>query len=406
MKINKIGKGVQTVIITVEKSEREYRLSQVRSLLKKKEYKALLFVADSYLGKKGSLRYLFDNHLIHRYGYGLILENTQYQILPSGLHWCTDRRVPDTLFPKDHEALEVVRRLKQHNVQNGKIGVVGLNNTMKLEDFKFLQRELPEIQWEDASIAFEEVRSIKSEAEINGIKEANRIIEEGFDKIIENIRSGMTEEEAVSVAYSTVHALGAKDTLFLTLSSENPGEVEPYFLNPRPRVIKENDYLIVSLEITGPSGHWVEHSRMFCFGERDVEMEKMAGLVAKGIEYAEHAMKPGVKVTDIQAEVEKIAAAEGALCGHLTGHAIGMDVIERPFVARPAELSFIGVEVPTGDDEQLLYLQEGMVISFHPQIMNREMNKSAYMSDVFVITKDGAERLSNRSHEVILIKGR
>ena len=93
--------------------------------------------------------------------------------------------------------------------------------------------------------------------------------------------------------------------------------------------------LIVSLEITGPTGHWVEHSRMFCFGQRDEEMEKLARLVAKGIEYAEQTMRPGVKVTDIQAELERMAEEAGASCGHLTGHGIGMDVIERPFVARP-----------------------------------------------------------------------
>lgn len=374
--------------------------------MKNKGYQAMLFVADSYLGKKGSLRYLFDNHLIHRYGYGLILEKTQFQILPSGLHWCTDRRVPDTIFPKDHEVLEIVRRLSQFNIFSGKIGVVGLNNTMKLEDFSYLQQELPEIQWEDSSVAFEEIRTIKSESEIEGIKEANSIIEAGFDQIIEHIRPGMTEEEAVSVAYSTVHALGAKDTLFLTLSSDNPGEVEPYFLNPRPRIIRENDYLIVSLEITGPTGHWVEHSRMFCLGKRDEEMERLAGLVAKGIEYAEQNMRPGVKVTDIQAELDKMAEEAGTICGHLTGHGIGMDVIERPFVARPSGTNFIGVEVPGSEDEKLLYLKEGMVISFHPQIMNLNRKKSAYMSDVFVIRKNGAERLSTRSHEVILIKGR
>ena len=88
------------MIITIEKSEREQRLNKVRSIIKEKGYKALLFVADSYLGKKGALRYLFDNHLIHRYGYGLVLDGAQYQILPSGLHWCTDRRVPDTYFLK------------------------------------------------------------------------------------------------------------------------------------------------------------------------------------------------------------------------------------------------------------------------------------------------------------------
>lgn len=394
------------MIISVEKTEREQRLGQVRLLMKEKGYNGLLFVADSYLGKKGSLRYLFDNHLIHRYGYGLIFEKDQFQILPSGLHWCTDRRVPDTLFPKDHEVLEIVRKFGEFNLEEGIIGVVGLNNTMKLEDFTFLKRELPRIQWVDASVAFEEVRSIKSHAEIEGIKEANRIIEAGFDKIIENIIPGVTEEEAVSVAYSTVHALGAKDTLFLTLSSEQPGAVEPYFLNPRPRIIKENDYLIVSLEITGPTGHWVEHSRMFCFERRDEEMERLARLVANGIEYAEQTMRPGVKVTNIQDELERMAAEAGAVCGHLTGHGIGMDVIERPFVARPNGTSFIGVEVPGEEDEQLLYLKEGMVISFHPQIMNPNKNKSAYMSDVFVITANGAERLSTRNHDVILIKGR
>jgi len=394
------------MIISIEKSEREQRLSRVRSLIKEKGYKAILFVADSYLGKKGSLRYLFDNHLIHRYGYGIVLEEGQFQILPSGLHWCTDRRVPDTLFPKDHEILEVVRIFRKNNIDSGIVGVIGLNNTMKIEDYKYLSQELPNIQWVDASVAFEEIRSIKSETEIAGVKEANRIIEAGFDRIIEHIRPGMTEEEAVSVAYETVHALGAKDTLFLTLSSEEKGAVEPIFLNPRPRIIKDNDYLIVSLEITGPSGHWVEHSRMFCFGNRDEEMERLARLVARGIDYAEKTMKPGVKVTDVQAELERMAADAGTVCGHLTGHGIGMDVIERPFVARQTGTSFIGVEVPGEEDEQLLYLKEGMVISFHPQIMNPDMKKSAYMSDVFVITENGAERLSKRNHEVILIKGR
>lgn len=393
------------MIITIEHKERELRLQKIRDVLVSKNYEAMIFVADSYLGKKGSLRYLFDNHLIHRYGFGLVLPNAQYQILPSGLHWCTDRRVPDTLFPKDHEVLELARKLKEYNILRGTVGVVGLNNTMKLEDYHYLCNELPEIIWEDASVSFDEVRSIKSAAEIEGIIEANRIIEASFDAIIDHIQPGMTEEEAVSVAYSTAHALGAKDTLYLTLSSEQPGAVEPYFLNPRPKVIKEGDYLIVSLEITGPSGHWVEHSRMFCFEKRDSVTEHLSTLVALGIEYAEEHMKPGVKVTDIQEQMEKMVEEAGYTCGHLTGHGIGMDVIERPFVARQTNTSFIGVEVPGKDDEQLLYLKEGMVISFHPQIMTLDKQKSAYMSDIFVITQDGAKRLSSRNHEVIFIGG-
>lgn len=390
------------MIISITEAERKERISKIRAAINENGYKAMVFVADSHLGKKGSLRYLFDNHLIHRFGYGLVLPEEQYQILPSGLHWCTDRRVPDTLFPHDHEVLELARRLHEAGIKEGTIGVVGLNNTMKLEDYQHLTEQFPNVDFVDATIVFEKIRSIKSDAELEGVRESNRIIEEGFDRIIESIQVGMTEEEAVAVAYEEVHKLGAKDTLFLTLSSDNPAEVEPYFLNPRPRVIHKGDYLIVSLEITGPTGHWVEHSRMFCFGERNEEMESLIKTVAKGLEMAEQEMKPGVRAIDIQLKLEEIAQQDGYLCGHLSGHGIGMDVIERPLLAKPLDIDFVGVEVPT-DNDDLTVLQEGMVISFHPQIVHPNQKQSAYMSDIFIITKNGAERLSKRGHESIFI---
>ena len=401
--VNSITKLENEMIISITKGEREARLQKVRSAMKANNYVAMLFVADSHLGKKGSLRYLFDNHLIHRFGYGLILKDSQHIVLPSGLHSGTDRRVPDAIFPADHEILEIARLLASANVTEGKLGVVGLNNTMKIEDYNYIRQELPNLQLEDATIVFEEIRTIKSKVEIEGVKEANRIIEKGFDKIIETIRTGMTEEEAVSVAYQVTHELGAKDDLFLCLSSENPGEVEPYFLNPRPRMINHGDYLIVSLEITGPSGHWVEHSRMFSFGKKNEEMEKLASVVKEGLEMAEKEMKPGVSAVEIQEKLEAIAASHGYKCGHLTGHSIGLDVIERPLIAKPSDINFIGVEVPT-DNDKLRVLEEGMVISYHPQIIHPNNVQSAYMSDIFVITENGAERLSTRDHNVIHIE--
>jgi Xaa-Pro aminopeptidase len=144
---------------------------------------------------------------------------------------------------------------------------------------------------------------------------------------------------------------------------------------------------------------------MFCFGERNEEMERLAKAVEEGIMYAENNMKPGVKVTDIQEGLEEIARKYGYQCGHLTGHGIGMDVIERPLVARYTNTNFVGVEVPSEKDgEDLMYLKEGMVISYHPQMVHPNLVQSAYMSDVFVIRANGAERLSKRNHEVILIK--
>lgn len=371
--------------------------------MKHNGYEAMIFVADSYLGKKGSLRYLFDNHLIHRYGYGLVFYDSQYQILPSGLKWCTDRRVPDSIFPEDHEVLEIERKLNEKEIRSGTIGVAGLNNTMKVEDISYLKNKYPNIIWKDASVDFESVRSIKSESEIEGVIEANRIIEEGFYDIVDHAKVGMTEEEAVSVAYSKVHSLGAKDTLFLTLSSDESGSIEPYFLAPRPRKIKKNDYLIISLEITGPTGHWVEFSRMLCFGDKDEETEKLANVYKECMEYARRNMVPGVKATEIQRGIEEIVGGYGYLCGHLSGHGIGMDVIERPFIALPSKTNFVGVESPSDEDKNIDVLSENMVISLHPQIVHPNLKKSVYMSDVFIIRENGAVSLSDKSYDTIVM---
>ena len=208
------------MILSITKDERQQRLDKVREVIERTGYRAMLFVADSYLGKKGSLRYLFDNHLIHRYGYGIVLPEGQYQVLPSGLKWCTDRKVPDTIFPEDHEVMEVVRILRENDITTGTLGVVGLNNTLKLEDYNYIKQELPYLELVDATIEFDRVRSIKSDSEIEGIREANRIIEKGFEEMVKHIKVGMTEEEIAAHAYKVVYELGARDTLFLAHSSE------------------------------------------------------------------------------------------------------------------------------------------------------------------------------------------
>ena len=141
---------------------------------------------------------------------------------------------------------------------------------------------------------------------------------------------------------------------------------------------------------------------MFFFGKRNAELERLAGVVKEGIELAEREMKPGMNVVELQDKLEKLAESYGYFCGHLTGHSIGLDVIERPLIAKPKDINFVGVEVPT-DNDKLRTLEEGMVISYHPQIIHPNRVQSAYMSDIFIITENGAERLSKRSHDVIFI---
>ena len=89
-------------------------------------------------------------------------------------------------------------------------------------------------------------------------------------------------------------------------------------------------------------------------------------------------MRAGATCHDVHRAVSAGFAERGYHLGHVTGHSIGMTMIEFPKVGE-------GVETE---------LRPGMVLSMHPHAIAPNGEDCLYMQDTWLVTEQGGEPLS------------
>ena len=248
-----------------------------------------------YRGHKGSLRWVADYNLVHRYGFAiaapgrapeLLLPQNLGQARPGG--W----DVP-TSFARDlriglPEALRAIGPMRR-------IGVVGLAQVMKVEDYLALRDAFPDAEIVDASDAFERLRAHKAPEEIEGVRESVAIADACFDRLLEVARIGITEREIGAAMYERCYALGGEDPLFLSMypGARGTAASEGRFGPPVDRVLERGEQLVFSFELVGRMGYWMEFARMVVFGEPTELQQRMNAAVIAGLEGGAEQMRPG-----------------------------------------------------------------------------------------------------------------
>ena len=136
------------------------------------------------------------------------------------------------------------------------------------------------------------------------------------------------------------------------------------------------DFCVPSLEIAGPGGHWVEVSR--AIGAPSAEVGRMLEAYEEYYEVARSALRPGATAHDAHRAVSRGFVERGYHLGHVTGHSIGMTMIEFPKIGE-------GVETE---------LEAGMVFSMHPHVISEDGRECLYMQDTWLVTASGGEPLA------------
>jgi Xaa-Pro dipeptidase len=96
-------------------------------------------------------------------------------------------------------------------------------------------------------------------------------------------------------------------------------------------------------------------------------------------ETARHAMRPSATAHDVHRAVARGFLDRGYRLGHVTGHSIGMTMIEHPKIGE-------GVETE---------LRENMVFSMHPHAITPDGNGCLYMQDTWLVTSEGGRPLAD-----------
>jgi Xaa-Pro aminopeptidase len=206
-----------------------------------------------------------------------------------------------------------------------------------------------------------------------------RLNEDGFWAVLAAYGEGKTEAEVMGEAERVFAAGGvARTTMDMVLTGT--GGAMPEFRFPdHGRRIGRDDVLLYGLEVAGPGGHWVEFSRPICLGRPSNATSAAMDAYLEYFEAAKQAMRAGATAHEVHRAVSRGFVRRGFTLGHVTGHSIGMTMIEFPRIGEGTEVE----------------LAENMVVSMHPHAITADERQCLYMQDTWLVTKEGGVPLSD-----------
>jgi Xaa-Pro dipeptidase len=356
----------------------ERRYGNVRRALAENGLDALVVAGSEYTGFEGAVTYLSGFVIVHRYAYVLVpLDGDPAIVFPAEARYVGEH---GTTWIDEQAFVETPGAwLRERARERGwkRLGVYGLDYVMTVRDHRQLADGGPELVPFD--VEFDLARAVKSEEELASVRDSVRINTEGFWIFLDAFAPGKSEAEVLAPCerYFVEQGCG-RLTMDMVLVGED-GSAEPEFrIASSERRIRETDLVLPSLEIAGPGGHWVEVSRAIAAGEPSADTKRMLAAYEEYYDAAKSAMRPGASAHDVHRAVSRGFSARGYRLGHVTGHSIGMTMIEFPKIGE-------GVETE---------LAENMVFSMHPHAISEDGKACLYMQDTWLVTADGGEPLA------------
>jgi len=359
-------------------SEISRRYQNIRSRMQRENLDALIVCGNQYAGFEGAVFYVSGFEIVHRYVHVVIpLTGEPTLVFPREARWIGDKSKPwvkDQVWP-DAPGQWMAERAGERGWK--RIGVYGMNFIMAVRDYRELASRSFELVPFD--VQFDMARAVKSDEEFAEVRDAMEIIVEGFWALVGAYKPGKTEAEIMAPAVERFFARGAGPRMMNILLSGLHGEAEAAFKVPGDRVVAADDLLLYSLEITGRGGYWVEFSRPLIRGKVSERTQAMADAYPAALEAARQLMRAGEMASNVHRVVAETFAKHGFALGHLSGHSIGTTMLEYPAIGAKSDVQ----------------LEEGMILSLHPQVVDKDGKVCLYTQDTYRVGKAEGQCLAD-----------
>lgn len=356
--------------------ERRYR--NTRAAMAEAGLDALIVSGSEYTGFEGAVRYMCGFHILHRYAYVLVpMEEDPVAVFPKEATWVGDHT--KTFIERQEKTMNCGEWMAAECQSRGykRVGVYGLNFIMPVRDYRALADGGLEII--DFDEAFDYSRAEKSGEELRSIRHSMEINKAGVLAVVQAYEAGKTEAELMGVAEQTFTAMGtARNTMDMVLFGPN-GSLLPQMVFPSAsRRVQDSDALLYGLEVAGQGGHWTEFSRLLAPAGINGETQRLMDAYEEFHALVEENLKAGATADEVHRKCIKPFEGNGWRLGHVSGHSIGMTMIEFPRIGEGSEFE----------------LPENMVCSLHPHVMTENRDACLYFQETFRVGRNGGESLS------------
>lgn len=248
-----------------------------------------------------------------------------------------------------------------------------------------LERNAPQCGFVATGRALPLLRAIKDDEEITALRAAARGADEAFGEVVTLAFAGRRELDVAADLDRLLRDHG-HDRVEFTIVASGPNGASPHH-DAGDRVIGPGDAVV--MDFGGRAGgYYSDITRTVFVGEPDVEQRRVYEVVRAAQQAAFDAVRPGAGAQDVDraARVVIADAGYGERFLHRTGHGIGLEVHEHPYLVE-------GNETP---------LEPGMTFSDEPGIYLAG-RFGVRIEDQVVVTEDGAERLNEATRDLVVV---
>ena len=265
-----------------------------------------------------------------------------------------------------------------------KIGVEGLH--MRFFEGEVIRQSAPDATVLDATEPLAELRMHKDASEVALLRRAIDISERALQAMFDEVEVGMSEIEAAAILEGHIKALGGDGLSFGTILHAGANTPLPHS-GPLDYRIQHGDPLIVDFGATF-NGYCADITRTVFVGAVNDAQRDFYAVVQEANEAGRQAAGPGLTCESVDRAARQVFIDAGYehLIRHRTGHGLGMEAHEAPYIV-------LG-------NKRLL--EPGMVFTVEPGIY-RMGEIGLRIEDNMLITEDGAESLTTFPRDILII---
>jgi Xaa-Pro dipeptidase len=269
------------------------------------------------------------------------------------------------------------RAVQAAGLEGGKVGVEP--RQLRVLELRLLEAAAPNIVFIPAEEITAGLRMCKDASEILAMRKAVAIAQQAFEATLPHLRIGITERELAAELTLQLLRHGSDPAMpFSPIVACGPNSANPHAF-PTDRCIARGDLLVVDWGATS-EGYLSDLTRTLAIGEPEPELAQIAEIVLEANVAARAKAAPGVSAAAVDAAAREIIerAGYGMFFTHRTGHGLGMEGHEEPYIR-------------AGNS---LILTPGMTFTIEPGIYLSGRG-GVRIEDNMVVTEGGVESLSD-----------
>jgi Xaa-Pro dipeptidase len=271
-------------------------------------------------------------------------------------------------------------------LRKGKVGVEP--RRLRVLELRLLEEASPGTEFDSAEGTIADMRMRKDPGEVEAMRIAVEIAQKALESTLPFIKVGVTElEVAAELTLQLLRHHSAPQLPFYPIVASGPGNSANPHAFPGNRVMVPGDLLVIDWGATC-EGYYSDITRSFAVGEVDEELRRIHQITLEANEAGRAAAAPGVTCGEVDRAARKVIeqAGYGEFFIHRTGHGLGMESHEAPYIR----------------DGNPRVLEPGMSFTIEPGIYLPGRGGVRVEDDV-VVTRKGLECMTDLPRELVQV---